>query len=121
MSKLVSSVLLCPYSAAMANDVYVRRPKAASLCGVHSYLPEAETWWEKMLRKQPLHLSISTTELCQAWGCNRVLAWPDSFRGSTVPTHHPARDLSPCPLLVLPPLLVQPQLQAGTAHGAKVP
>lgn len=36
MSKLVPSVPLCPYSAAMANDVYVRRPKAASLCGVHS-------------------------------------------------------------------------------------
>jgi len=36
VSKLVPSVQLCPYSAAMANNVCVNRAKASSLCDVHN-------------------------------------------------------------------------------------
>lgn len=121
MSKLVPSVPLCPYSAAMANDIYVRRGKASSLCGVHS----RDTVTCQKLR--PGGKRCSESSLC-------TLACPQQISarhgdaivfqlGQTVleaaQSQHTTLDLAPS--CVLLSLLALPQLQVSTSHGAKVP
>lgn len=88
----------------------------------HSRLPEAENWWERMLRKQPLHCSVATAELCQPRGGNRVLARAESFRDSAAPTDHSPWEetLALATFRASPALLAPLQPQCCTAQGAKV-
>lgn len=88
----------------------------------HSQLPEAENWWERMLRKQPLRCSVATAELCQPWEGNRVLARAESFRDSAAPTDHSPWEetLALATSRASPALLAPLQPQCCTARGAKL-
>lgn len=125
ISKLVPSVPLCPCSAAMANDVYVRRPKAASLCGVHS----RDTVTCQKLRpggkrysESSLHTSVCPQQNFARHG-DATMFWLGQTVSEASQSQHNTLDETSAlaPSWVLLPLLVLPQLQASNAHSTKAP